>query len=156
VHANALLVIDDRVVAEPLLGSVILAFSFRGGAGPADELSAKGAWAVELEARCGAGPVAYGGGFRLRHVPSGKYLSVDTTRPAKNTAAGPSVLSVAVADDDGEGNSNSTGDSTGCEGEENPFKMGSKVEVVKAGRSKYGARGKVVDPDWQGNKERFP
>ena len=44
--------------------------------------SAKGVWALELLDRKTSGPVLWRSPIRLRHVASGKYLSVDSSKPA--------------------------------------------------------------------------
>lgn len=61
--------------------------------------SAKGIWALELVDRTTSSPVLWRSPLRLRHVASGKYLAVDSSKPAaasvlKNTQNASSSASV--------------------------------------------------------------
>jgi hypothetical protein len=55
----------------------------KAGAQAGGQLSAKGVWTFELLDRAASGPVLWRSPLRVRHVPSGKYLAVDSTKPSK-------------------------------------------------------------------------
>ena len=84
-----------------------------GDASSPANFSAKSAWQFEAEDRSTTGSVMWMTPLRLRHVPSNKYLSVDSLRPARRLAERTATSLDDSAVDDGGGYSDDDADSAG-------------------------------------------